>query len=819
MLFNYIKIAWRNLMKNKAFSFINIFGLAAGLTCCMLISVYLLNEVNYDSYHKSAKNIYEVGTTFIMQHQPQNWGATPSPMAQAMQREFPEVEQSARLMGLFLFEDKTLLRYEAPGMPHTSFYETGGFLADSTFFRMFDYHFIEGNPATALNDPATVVLSEEIAHKLFGNQPALNKVIHVSSNTNGEHNFTVTGVFRPMDKPSHIDGRFFLSMRGGDMEPFMQRQSNDFASNNMFFTYIQLRPDANPNALAAKFPAFMDKYANKDLKAIGFEKKQFLVPLQDIHLRSDVINNVTPPASKTYLYILGSIAAFTLLIACINFMNLATARSSKRSAEVGVRKVLGAVRGGLIGQFLGESILMSVIAFAFAWVFTALLLSLFGQFTARHLTLTLTGNAPLLAGFFGLAILAGLLAGIYPAFYLSSFRPVQVLKGKFQNSLAAVSLRKGLVVFQFIISVTLIISTVVINDQMRFLSNQDLGFNKKAQIIIPLRSDEAKKAYSSLKNEYLGNKQVQQIGGGSFYPGLLNPFDNLFSRPGQTREQAKRTRLNFVDFDYIPALGIKLTAGRVFSREFPADTANRIVLNENAVQALGFASPQAAIGQTLYSSFQNTTTAYEIIGVVKDFHYQDLRTEITPYGILLNRNQNSHNYMIVHAATSQTASLLPFLEAGWHKLNPNEPFEYSFLDEDFQKNYDSEQRLFGMIEYFTVMAILISCLGLFGLASFSAEQRIREIGIRKVLGASISGIVLLLSKDFLKLVGIAIVIASPLAYFAMHRWLSDFAYRTPISWTVFAITFAATVFITLFTISFQAIRAALANPVKSLKTE
>jgi putative ABC transport system permease protein len=819
MLINYIKIAWRNLMKNKAFSFINIFGLSAGLACCMLISIYLLNEWNYDGYQKAAKNVYEVGTVFIFEHKETPWGATPAPMAEALQREFPEVEQTTRLMQLSLFEGKTLFRYDKPGATPASFYESKGFLADSTFFRMFTYHFIEGDPGTALLNPATVVISEEMAHKLFGNGPALNKAVRISSNTNGEHSFTVTGVFRPIETPSHIDGHFFMSTRGGDMEGFIRRQANDFATNNMFYTYLRLRPGSDPKATTAKFPAFMDKYAAKDLKAVGFDKRQFLIPLRDIHLRSDVTNNVSTPASKTYLYILGSIAIFTLIIACINFMNLATARSSKRSAEVGVRKVLGAVKSSLIGQFLGESILMSCIAFGLAWAITVLLLPAFGAMTDRTLSLSLPAHLPLLAGFLGLAIFAGLLAGIYPAFYLSSFRPVQVLKGKFQNSLAAVSLRKGLVVFQFMISIALIISTVVINDQMRFLRSQDLGFDKTGQIVVPLRSPAAQQLYSSLKNEFSRNGQVMSIGAAAFYPGITNPYDNLLYPSGKSVLDGKRTRMNFVDFNYLRTMNIKPVAGRIFSEEFPADTNNRIILNERAIKELGYASPQAAIGQTVYNDFQGKSTGQEIVGVVNDFHFEDLHLPITPYGFGLSRNSGNYNYIIVHARPGTMAPLLHSLEASWHKLDPNEPFEYSFVDEDFQKNYAADQRLSAMIRYFTIMAIVISCLGLFGLASFSAEQRIREIGIRKVLGASVTGIVLLLSKDFLKLVGIAILIASPLAWWVMHKWLQDFAYRTPITATVFLITFAGTLFITLFTISFQAIRAALANPVKSLKSE
>jgi len=817
MFLNYFKIAWRNLMKSKAFSFINIFGLAAGLTCCMLISIYLLHEVSYDSYQKDAKQLYQMETAFMFQHKEQVLCATPSPMAATLQRDFPEIVATTRLLPLSLFEDKTMLQYRQGSAIPVSFYENNGFLADSTFFRLFTYHFIEGDPRTALDQPSCVVLSEAMAHKLFGDGPAVGKVIHVSSTTNGDRDMTVKGVFRPVNAPSHIEANFFLSMHGGDMDDMMKRAENDFATNNMFVTYLKLRPGANAARLEAQFPAFIDKYAGKDLKAYGYGRRQFLVPVREIHLRSDVPGNITPPASKTYLYILGSIAVFTLIIACINFMNLATARSAKRSSEVGIRKVLGAVKGGLILQFLGESVLMSVIAFGLAWAFTVLLLPAFSMMTARSLSFSVADQLPLLAAFLGLAVFAGLLAGLYPALYLSSFQPAKVLKGKFSNSLAAVSLRKGLVIFQFVISVSLIVSTVVINDQMRYLRDQDLGFNKTAQIVIPLRGAVAKAQCTAMETEFRRNSEVITAGAAMYYPGIINPSDNMMYKQGDNPQEGKRVQLNYVDFDYSATLGLQPVAGRLFSREFTADTSGRIVLNESAAKQFGFTKPQAAIGARISNDFQGNTNTFEVIGVVKDFHFEDLHVAVAPYALLHNRMPN--NYLIVHARSGATGPLISALGAAWHKIDPNEPFEYSFLDEDFQKNYAAEERLSAMITYFTVMAILISCLGLFGLASFSAEQRIREIGIRKVLGASVGGIVMMLSKDFLKLVAIAMVIASPLAWWIMHQWLQDFAYRVPIDWVVFAVTFAATLGITLLTISFQAIKAGLTNPTKNLKAE
>ena len=818
MIKSYLKVAWRNLMKSKIFSSINIIGLSVGLTCCMLITVYLCNEVSYDKYHKNINQLYQLATTFVKDGKEDKTPNTPAPMAAAMKQEFPEIEGTARIMPLFA-EDKTLLQFKGNNATPKSFYETNGLMADASFFKLFTYNFIEGNPNTALQDPNTIVLSEAIARKLFGDEPALNKIVHVNSNTNGEFDFKVTGVFRPIDKPSQINAPFFISVPGGQIEQFMNQQT-DMVSNNMFNTFFLLRPGTDPTRLETKFPSFVDKYMAADLKAAGFYKKQFLIPVKDLHLYSGMSNDMTSgnKASKTYLYILASIALFTLLIACINFMNLSTARSSKRSAEVGIRKVLGAQRGSLVWQFLGESILMSLVAFVIAYCATKLLLPAFSRISGRTLSLGLSEQWFIIAGFFILSIVTGLLAGSYPAIYLSSFRPVKVLKGRFSNSLSAIVLRKGLVIFQFIISVVLIIASVVIMNQMKYLRSTDLGFAKDQQIVIPLRSTTAKNIYVSLENNIRADLRVQNVGASLYYPGIVNPSDMLLYREGKTMNDGKDVHTNWVDESFLQTLDIKPVAGRIFSKDFPGDTNSRMVVNETTIKELGFASPQKAIGGKVYLDFRGQSYNWTIIGVVKDFHFRDLHVRIEPYAFQLN-NHPSYNYLIVHSKTADVSPLLKSINSTWHKLNPNEPFEYSFMDEDFQKNYEAENRLSAIVSYFTVIAILISCLGLFGLATFSAEQRIKEIGVRKVLGASVSGIVALLSKDFLKLVAVSIVIASPIAWWVMNKWLMDFAYRKNISWTVFVITTTVALLIALFTISFQAIRAAIANPVKALRTE
>ena len=821
MFSNYLKIAWRNLVRNKTFSAINILGLAAGLSCCMLIGLYVHDELSYDTQHKDGTQLYQIGTVFVRPDGEKKTAATPYPIADALKQEYPEITSITRLINLFV-DDKTLLRYdEAPGKS-TVFYETKGFLADPTFFSLFTYNFIEGDGNQALKNPNAIVLSEEIARKIFGNQSALNNVIHVESNTNGDGNYTVTGVFRPSPSPSHIDAQFFLSFAGGAMAQYVKSQTG-MAGNNLFFTYLKLAPGTDAKKLEAKLPAFVEKYMQKDLRAASMDKRQFLTAVSDIHLHTDLKDNVTPNGSLTYLYLMVSIALFTLLIACINFMNLSTARSAKRSGEVGMRKVLGARQGALIRQFLGESVLFSMLAFGLAIGLTLLLLPLFEQVSGKSFSLSLVRNGYMLGGFFLLSVMTGLLAGSYPAFYLSSFRPILVLKGggghtRTTNALAAISLRKGLVVFQFLLSVMLIIAVVVISQQMNFLRSADLGFAKAQQLVIPLRSTTAKATYPALKDALTHSVHVQSVGATTYYPGIFNPEDGNYYGEGQTAAQAQRTRTNRVDMDYLNTMAIKPVAGRLFSRAFPADTNQRIIVNEQAVKAMGYPSIQAAIGKKTYTERGRDRDEFTIVGVVKDFHFEDLHVAITPYAFTLNRSPN-YNYVVAHVKAGTLQPTLKAIETIWQKLNPGEPFEYSFLDEDFQKNYAAESRISSVVSYFTLIAILISCLGLFGLATFTAEQRTKEIGVRKVLGASVGSIVTLLSRDFLKLVLIAIVIASPIAWWAMNRWLQDFAYKIDIEWWVFALAGLLAVGIALLTVSFQSIKAALMNPVNSLRSE
>lgn len=814
MTYGHFKIAWRNLLKSKLFSTINIVGLATGLSCCMLICLYIRDELSYDTQHPDLTQLYQVNTVFVRSDGEHKTPASSPHLAAALRQEYPEIAATTRLSGLFV-DDKTLLRHRVAGGADRIFYETGGYLADSTFFDFFQYDFVEGNARSALQSRMSIVLSEEIARKMFGSEPALGKSVEVESNTNDKGNYTVTGVFKPGKTPTHIDARFIMSFAGGALEAYTQSQTS-MAGNNFMFTYLKLLPGTDARALEAKMPAFVEKYMRKDLTAAGFDKKQVLTAVRDIHLGTDMTHNVTPNGSRSYLYILASIAFFTLLIGCINFMNLSTARAAKRAGEIGIRKALGVQKTGLVRQFLSESLLFSSLAFLLAIGLTVVFMPVLEEVSGKHFAFS-NSEAILLLGLFGgISLLTGLVAGSYPAFYLSSIKPMAVLKGRLPNVWATVSVRKGLVVFQFTLSVVLIVAALIIGRQMSYLRSADLGFNRDQQLVIPLRGTQAKAKTQTLKDAFANHPQIESVGASAYYPGIFNPEDDNFYRSGQQPEDAKTTRTNRIDFDYLHSLGISPVAGRLFSREFAADTNYRIILNETAVRALGFSNAEAAIGQTI--SPATRPEPYTIVGVVKDFHFEDLHLPIAPFAFTLNRGGN-YNYLVVHLKAGAVAAGIQAVETAWKNIVPAEPIEYSFLDEEFQKNYQAESRLSYIVGYFTFIAILISCLGLFGLATFTAEQRTKEIGVRKVLGASVTGITGLLAKDFLKLVLISVALASPIAYYGMQRWLADFAYHIDIQWWMFAGAGAIAVAIAFLTVGGQAVRAALANPVKSLRNE
>ncbi|MEO6328453.1 MAG: ABC transporter permease [Ginsengibacter sp.] len=810
MIKNYFKIAWRNLLRNKAFSFINIFGLAVGLASCLLIMLYIFDESSYDKHQKNGDRIFRIAA---INNKGETWAATSGPLAFTLKNNLPEVDEATRLM---TFPDiaRMLLKYES-GSEKKQFFESNGYYVDSTFFQLFTYNFIYGNAATALNEPNSLVISEEISHKFFGNKNPVGKPLLINTPF-GEFNYTIKAVFDGSEYKSHIPASYFLSMRNNDMWNWVKQQTA-LVGNGVFFTYLKLKKGVDAKLAERKVQSYFDDKAGADMKAMGFKNTLFFQPVKDIYLHSSVGNEIGSNGNITYLYILGTIAAFIIIIACINFMNLSTARSEKRAKEVGVRKVMGAEKKSLVWQFLGESFMMCIMSLVIASLLVQILLPYFNNLTQKNISFF--DNDNLIFWIVGLTLLTGLFAGLYPAFYLSAFKPIAVLKGKIINSFSATALRKGLVIFQFTISICLVFAAIVIWRQLTFIKDQQLGFNKNQKLVLPLQASyrNSENNYTALKNELLKYPEVKSVTSGSAYPGVVNLNDMLFFGEGRSTKDNVDVHITAVENDYIETLGFQLLSGRAFSKDFTADSAG-IILNEVAVKQLGY-DVTNAVGKKIQFDIGNFKGAMQIVGVVKNFNFESLHNQIQPHGFTTTMFSNRYGYFIASLNTNNYAAVLKKIERTWAKLNPAVPFEYSFLDQDFQRNYQKDQLTSDIVLWFTIIAILIACLGLFGLSAFSAEQRTKEIGIRKVLGATVSQVTMLLSKDFIKLVSTAVLIASPLAWWAMNKWLQAFAYKINISWWIFVLAGCIAVFIALVTVSFQAIKAAIANPVKSLRTE
>lgn len=810
MFKNYFKVALRNLWKNKGFSAINIIGLAVGIAVCLLITLYVIDELGYDKFNAKADRIYRVdgdiqfgGNHFIL-------AVAPDPMGPALKKDFPQVEQYVRFRGYGGFLVKK-------GTENVS--ESNVIYADSTLFDVFTLPMVDGDPKTALTAPHSIVITESTAKKYFNtasNVAGKNFII------NDTGNYKITGVIKDIPQQSHFRYDFFVSLSSSD-----ESRQNNWVSNN-FNTYIVLKKGADPKALEKQFDAIVDKYVGPQVKAImnldieAFKKsgnfdRYMLTPLTQIHLHSNKVAELGANSDIQYVYIFSAIAIFILLIACVNFMNLSTARSANRAKEVGVRKVLGSFKNDLIRQFLMESLLVSFIALLLALVIAWLLLPYFNQLSSKEISLSFISVPLLLPTLVAIALIVGLLAGSYPAFYLSSFNPAEVLKGKLSGGFKRSWLRNGLVVFQFWISIVLIVGTVVIYKQLQYIQNIDVGYNRE-QVLVVKNTDALRTETKAFEEEVKKLPDVQ----GATMTGFLPTSDwrsdsPLFPDATLNQKTAVSMQIWRVDVNYIPTLGMQMKAGRNFSTQFLTDSTG-IIVNEAAAKLLGFKDP---LNKQLYylndfNSDTKSVTAYHIVGVVKNFNFNSLRENVTPLALIYGEQNGSIAFRI---NTKNAAAVISKIEAIYKKMAPGQPFSYSFMNEDFNRIYTAEQRIGNISVTFAILAIVIACLGLFGLVTYAAEQRIREIGIRKVLGASITNIVGMLSMDFLKLVLIASVIAFPFAWYGMNSWLQDFAYRISISWWIFVVAGIVALLIALITVSFQAIRAALMNPVKSLRTE
>jgi putative ABC transport system permease protein len=793
MIKNYFKIAFRNLWKNKVFSFINIMGLTVGMTACFLIFLYVKFELSYDSFHSKADRIYRVVSdiktpTEVLHASGPAWAVAPN-----AKDEFPEVESFVRITN-----DNVLVK-----KGDIKFQEEHAAWADSALFHVFDFKLLKGNPNTALKEPFSIVFSETAAKKYFGKADPMGQTLLI---TGDKLPAKVTGIMKDIPENSQIKADMFLSMTT-ITQKFNQSLDSQWG-NYGASAYLLLKPGTNAKFLEKKFPAFLERRDGAEMKKIQMYPTLFLEPLKGVYLYSTRDDSKT--GHITNVYIFSIIAIFILLIACFNFINLTTARSAERAKEVGIRKVVGAGKTQLAAQFIGESVVLCLIAFVITFFLSWLLMPLFNQLAGKTISNGIFEHWNYLVLLFFASIGIGLLAGIYPALVLSSFKPIVVLKGRFATGTRGIILRKGLVIAQFTISIALIISTIVVYNQMNFMQNQDLGFSKDQMMVIDTNGDPAKKTFEQAVKELPDVRSVAMSGS---VPGGGNPgaYSEIENKKGDL--QIANLDLYFVDFNYINQYKIKMVAGRGFSKDFATDTTQAMVLNEAAAKLFGYTSPEQAIGKR----FKQWGREGKIIGVTKDFHFRSLQQEIKPLSMRIE--PDGCNLVSINVAANNLPKTIAAIENKWKTLLPDRPFSYYFLDEFFNRQYRGEVRFGNLFLNFAVLAIFISCLGLLGLASYSTIQRTKEIGIRKVMGASVSNIVNLLSIDFLKLVFISFIIAAPLAWYFMHEWLKDFAYRININWWIFLVAGVTAVLIALFTISFQAIKAAIANPVKSLRSE
>jgi len=814
MIKNYLLSAWRNLLKNKAFSLINIAGLAIGIACFILIGNYVLDELSYDRWNKNADQIYRVDADIILGGSELNLAVSSDPMGATLKQDYPQVKEYVRLYGssgskLIKKGDEFI---NEPSVVH----------ADSTLLRIFPFEVVAGDALHPLDGPNKVIVSESGVKKYFGNTDYQNVIGKTLETDDQNKLYTVTAIIKDVPHNTHFYKDLFFSMQNVDYN------WGSFLSNN-FNTYILLEKGTDPVEFKKNFPAFLNKYilpqvqqfmpmkSLDEFTAAGNKLDYFLFPLTRIHLHSNRTSELGPNGNIQYVYIFSAVALFILLIACVNFMNLSTARSSSRAREVGVRKVLGTERKDLIFQFLTESTLMAGIATAFGIAAAVALLPYFNDLAAKSITMAGLFTTKWLMIILLLPFAVGILAGLYPAFYLSGFQPIAVLKGRLSGALNKSNFRSVLVVFQFATSILLIIAAIVVFNQLNFIQHASIGFNKD-QILVLNGTSALGNQVDAFKNE------ISRLNGviSSSYSGYLpvsnsSRNDNTFFRDAVPDiNRGLNMQVWTIDEEYIPLMGMELIQGRNFSKEFGTDSA-AIILNESAARLLGF--EQNPLEQKVYGSSRverNQFVPYNVIGLVKDFNFESLRQKVGPLCFFMGKSNWSTMFKV---NSSDIQGLVSQIETKWRSMANGAPFSYRFLDQSFDEMYRSEQRVGKIALTFSILAIFIACLGLFGLAAFIAEQRTKEIGIRKVLGAEISGIVSLLSKDFIKLVGIAALIAFPLGWFLMNRWLQDFAYRTSIAWWVFVVAGISAMVIALVTVSFQAIKTALMNPVSSLRSE
>jgi len=806
MFKNYLKIALRNLLISKIYSIINLLGLATGIACAILIIFFIKDELSYDNYHKNINRIYRLSAEMNVGGNTFKMAASSFPMAPAVKDDFPEVEQSARIVHL----DNPLIRYG-----DNYFYENKFYWADSNVFEIFTYPLIKGNPETALTKPNSVVITEEMAEKYFGNKNPIGKTLNYENSVD----FLVTGVLKNLPKNSTLQFDFLASFSSLKNLTGQELLENWHAFFHIY-SFVLLKEGADASSLESRFPKFIsNKMGDEILKVLGREYKLSLMPLSDIYLFSDRTSEMGKTGDITYVFIFAVIAVFIVLLACINFMNLMIARSTRRIKEIGLRKVFGAFRQQLIYQFIGESLIISLLSLPLAYIFVEMFLPIFNSIANKEMILNFSEDFLLIISTLLIVLTVGLLSGSYPALFLSKFNPSRAVRGEIKIGNSRNVLRQTLIVFQFAVTVVLLIGTITVYNQLDYMQNKKIGINKEQIIVLQATDQGIDARFEFFKDNLLQNSEIEDVASSSYLPAsgiIATPY----RLEGATDEQKWEVTTLPVSYSFVKTLGIELIAGRDYSRSIASDTVSSFIINEQAVKAFGFETPEKAIGKRLIWLGTGSDLVGEVIGVAKNFNYGSLENQINSL-VMIPQNlwPDGVNYISVKVSPAKMSEMLSFIEDKWEQTFPAVPFRYSFMDENFGNLYQSELQLGRIFTVFAVLAMFIACLGLLGLVNFLAEVRTKEIGIRKILGSTVSGIVTMISKEFLKLVLIANLIALPLAYFIMEQWLENFAYKIDFQISTFLITGFATIIITIITVSLQSVKAALADPIKSIKHE
>ena len=812
MLKNFFITVFRNFSRNKFYTILNIVGLSVGLICSILIVLFIQDELSYDKYNVNHKRIVRLASDFSINGKRDRVATTPMPFGPTFLQEFPEVENFVRIQGSgrqqFKYGEKV-------------FYEEKIAYIDSSVFNVFSYQLLKGDPDKALIEPYTIVLNETLANKYFGDSDPIGKVLIVGEN----RSFTVTGVMQDIPSNSHFRFNGFYSMKTLEAlrgkEKFNSTEPISFWNFNNY-TFLLLKENTNSDAISEKFPMYYEKYMKSLGDQLGVEYELIVQKLANLHLKSDLQWDA-PTGNIKYVYILSAIALFILSIAGINYMNMATARSVKRAKEVGVRKVVGAYRDSLIRQFLMESLSITFLALIIAIIVVELILPMFNALVNKDLALTMSETPEILLFSVLLAFVLGIASGCYPAFYLSSFQPAKILKSATNKGKTGGLLRKTLVISQFTVSAIMISGTIIVAAQLNYMNNKDLGFNKNDILVTIVRDSTVKTKMKPLKQELQKNPNVKAVATSSSLIGF-GGSKTVHLYEGNNGMEEYALNFNVIDFDYLDLMGMKIMQGRKFDRKFATDTSSAFIVNQATVDK--FSWGEKALGKKLQLGVKiegalddDDVMLGEVIGVVADFHYRPLRETIEPINFVVSEEPDSKHILHIKLSHCNRDETIKYIEKVWDEFSPNMSFNYFFLDDRMEENYDSEKRLTWIFSIFSMLSILIAALGLFGLSAFMAEQRTKELGVRKVLGARVDQLVYLLTKEFIKLIIVANILAVPITYWAMNTWLNDFSYRIQISWWVFALSVIFSLIIGLLTVSWQSYRAASADPVHAIKYE